>query len=417
MRVRFTGLWRHPDFLKLWAGQTISQFGSLISRFALPLVAVLTLDASPAQVAALQIAEIAPGLLVGLIAGACVDRLRRRPIMLWADVGRALLLFSIPAAALVGVLGVEQLYAVAILIGALTTFFDVAYHSYLPALVSRHALLEGNSKLQASAAVVEVGSFGIAGALVQLLTAPLAILVDAVSFVLSALSLASIRASEPEPAPPEARQNTWLEIGEGFRFVLANPLLRPLVGVKATRDCFLYVWVSMLMLFLTRDLQLPPLLLGALFALGGVSSLWGALATEQIVRRWGVGRALVMGLFLSCISLLFVPLAAGPLVLIVALVGAQQLFDGPAMVYEINEASLIQGSTPDRILGRVTASLRVVGWCAMLVGLLVGGLLGEAIGPREAMLVGALGTLPAVVWLGCSPVRTLREIPVQSATS
>src|SRR5438874_10187910 len=215
MRVRFTGLWRHPDFLKLWAGQTVSQFGSLISRFALPLVAVLTLDASPAQVAALQIAEIAPGLLVGLFAGACVDRLRRRPIMLWADVGRALLLFSIPAAALVGVLGVQQLYAVAILIGALSTFFDVAYHSYLPALVSRHALLEGNSKLQASAAVVEVGSFGIAGALVQLLTAPLAILVDAVSFVFSALSLASIRASEPETAPPEARQNPWLEIGEG----------------------------------------------------------------------------------------------------------------------------------------------------------------------------------------------------------
>jgi MFS family permease len=412
MRVRFTGLWRHPDFLKLWAGQTVSRFGSLISRFALPLVAVLTLDASPAQLAALQIAEIGPGLLVGLIAGARVDRLRRRPIMLWADLGRALLLFSIPAAALFGVLGMEQLYAVAILVGALTTFFDVAYRSYLPTLVSRQALLEGNSKLQASAAVVEVGSFGLAGALVQLLTAPLAVLVDAVSFLLSALSLASIRAREPAPAPPETRQNTWLEIGEGLRFVLASPLLRPLVGLKATRDCFLYVWVSMLMLFLTRDLQLPPLLLGVLFALGGISSLGGALATEPIVRRWGVGRALVMGLFLSCISLLFVPLAAGPMLLIVGLVGAQQLFDGTATVYEINEASLIQGSTPDRILGRVTASLQAVGWCAMLVGLLVGGLLGEAIGPRAAMLVGALGTLPAVVWLGCSPVRALREIPI-----
>jgi predicted MFS family arabinose efflux permease len=309
------------------------------------------------------------------------------------------------------------LYAVAILVGALTTFFDIAYRSYLPTLVSRQALLEGNSKLQASAAVVEVGSFGLAGALVQLLTAPLAVLVDAVSFLLSALSLASVRAREPAPAPPETRQNTWLEIGEGLRFVLASPLLRPLVGVKATRDCFLYVWVSMLMLFLTRDLQLPPLLLGVLFALGGISSLGGALATEPIVRRWGVGRALVMGLFLSCISLLFVPLAAGPMLLIVGLVGAQQLFDGPATVYEINEASLIQGSTPDRILGRVTASLQVVGWCATLVGLLVGGLLGEAIGPRAAMLVGALGTLPAAVLLGCSPVRALREIPVQSATS
>jgi MFS family permease len=407
-----TGLWRHADFLRLWAGQTVSLFGSLIGRFALPLVAVLTLDASPAQVATLQIAEMAPGLLVGLLAGAWVDRLRRRPIMVWADLGRALLLFSIPAAALAGMLRVEQLYAVAILVGVLSTFFDVAYQSYLPTLVRREALVEGNSKLQASAAVVEVASFGVAGALVQLLTAPAALLVDAVSFLVSALSLASIRAPEPAPGPPAGRPNTWLEIREGLHFVLASPWLRPLVGVRATRDCFLYAWVSMLMLFLTRDLQLPPLLLGVLFGLGGISSLVGAFAAERVVRHRGAGRALITGLFLSCLSLLFVPLAGGPLLLIAALVGAQQLFDGAATVYEINEASLIQGSTPDRLLGRVTASLRVVGWCAMIVGVLLGGLLGELIGPRGAMLVGAIGTLPAVLWLIFSPIRALQDMPI-----
>jgi len=267
--MRRTSLWRHPDFLKLWAGQTVSTFGSLVGRFALPLVAVLTLDATPSEVAALQLAELAPGLLLGLVVGAYVDRLRRRPIMLCTDVGRALLLFSIPTATLLGVLGLGHLYAIAVLVSVLTTFFDVAYQSYLPTLVPRDTLVEGNSKLQASAAVVEVGSFGVAGALVQLLTAPVALLVDAGSFVLSALSLAAIRTPEPAPTPPTSHQNAWQEIREGLRFVLASPTLRPLVGVRATRDCFVYVWVSMLMLFLIRELQLPPVLAAGCLPSGG----------------------------------------------------------------------------------------------------------------------------------------------------
>ena len=195
MRSRRAGLWRHPDFLKLWAGQTVSLFSSLIGRFALPLVAVLTLDATRAQVALLHVVAMAPGILVGLFAGAWVDRLRRRPIMIRADLGRTLLLLWIPSAALLGLLRIEQLYVVAALTGTLTTFFDVAYRSYLPTLVRREALVEGNSKLQASGSVVEVASFGIAGALVQLLTAPIAILVDAASFLASALSLGLIRAT------------------------------------------------------------------------------------------------------------------------------------------------------------------------------------------------------------------------------
>jgi MFS family permease len=256
-----------------------------------------------------------------------------------------------------------------------------------------------------------VTSFGIAGGLVQLLTAPVAILVDAVSFLLSALSLALIRAPEPPPRPVDERQPTWLEIRDGLRFVLGQPVLRALGAAKGTRDLFLFVWVSMLMLLLTRELRLEPAVIGVLFAVGGVSSLLGALAAGRTVRRWGLGRTLVIGLFLSSAGLLFVPLAGGPLLLVVALVGAQQLFDGPATVYEINETSLIQATTPDHLLGRVAASLRCLEWSAMLAGALLGGLLGEAIGPRATMLLGALGTLPAVLWLIFSPVRRLRQAP------
>jgi MFS family permease len=358
-------------------------------------------------VALLYVCEMAPGMLVGLFAGAWIDRSRRRPIMLWADLGRALLLVSIPGAALLGLLRIEQLYVVVLLVGTLTTFFDIAYRSYLPTLVHRDGLVEANSKLQASGSVVEAASFGIAGTLVQLLTAPLAILVDAASFLLSALSLALIRTPEPRPSAPEARQRTWLEIRAGLRFLLGEPVLRALAAAKGTRDFFVYLWAAMLMLFLTRELRLEPVLIGALFAIGGVSSLFGAVAAERVVRRWGLGRTLVVGLFVSCASLLFVPLAGGPPLLVVALVGAQQLFDAPATIYEINEASLIQTMTPDHLLGRVIASLRFVEWSAMLAGALLGGLLGEAIGPRATMLVGALGTVLAVLWLVFSPVREL----------
>jgi predicted MFS family arabinose efflux permease len=283
----------------------------------------------------------------------------------------------------------------------------------LPTLVPRQRLVEANSKLQASGAVVEVSSFGIAGAMVQLLTAPVTILVDALSFVVSALSLALIRTPEPPPRAAAERQPTWVEIRDGLRFVLGQPVLRALGAAKATRDVFLFTWVSMLLLLLSRELRLEPGLMGALFAIGGLSSLLGALWAGRVVRRWGLGSTLVLGMFMSSASLLFVPLAGGPMLLVLAMVGAQQLFDGPATVYEINETSLIQAITPDRLLGRVAASLRGLEWSAMLAGALLGGLLGETIGPRATMLVGALGTLPAALWLVFSPIRSLRQAPIR----
>lgn len=409
--LRLEGLWRHPDFLKLWAGQTVSLAGSLVGRFAMPLVAIVALDASPGQVALLRMADVLPGVAIGLLAGVWVDRLRRRPLMIWADLGRAVLLATIPLAAVLGLLRFEQVVLVVLAAGALTALFEVAYQSYLPTLVSRDELVEGNSKLQASGAVVEVASFGFAGLLVQVLTAPLAILLDALSFVISALFVGAIRAPEPAARRPASAESTWLAIREGLRLVLRDPVLRALAAARATSELFLYVWVSMLLVFLTRDLELAPVVFGVLFAVGGICSLVGALVAERVERRLGLGVTLIGSLFVSSAALLTVPLAAGPLLLVILLVGAQQLADAPATVFQIHEASLIQSSVPDEALGRVTASLRVVGWAAMLAGTIVGGVLGETVGPRATMLAGALGTLPAALWLLWSPVRSLRRLP------
>ncbi len=405
----FGGLWRHPDFLKLWAAQTVSLGGSLVSRVALPLVAILTLDASPGEVALLRMADLLPGILLGLFAGVWVDRLRRRPLMIWADVGRALLLVSIPLAALFGLLRMEQLWVVVFAAGLLTALFEVAYQAYLPSLVSRDELVEGNSKLEASGAAVEVASFGLGGWLVQVLTAPIAILVDAVSFVVSAVCLWAIRTPEAPVREAEDDQTTWLAIREGLRVVLHDPILRALGGAHATVQFFISVWATMLLLFLSRDLELEPVVFGVLFAIGGVCSLVGATQADRVARRFGLGRTLLLSLFLSSLGILTVPLAAGPFVLVVLLVGVQQLTDAPATIYQIHERSLIQTRAPERSLGRVLASLRVVGWTAMLAGTMVGGLLGEALGPRTTMLIGAVGALPAVLWLVWSPVRQLRQ--------
>src|SRR5688572_7517069 len=211
-KFRFNGLWRHPDFLRLWAGHTVSMAGSLVGRFALPLIAIITLDASPGQVALLRMADHLPGVVIGLLAGVWVDRLRRRPLMIWTDIGRAVLLVSIPIAAVLGLLSLTQLLVVVIAAGTLTALFEIASRSYLPSVISREELVEGNSKLQASGSIVEIGAFGFAGVLVQVLTAPIAILIDAISFVVSAIFLAGIRKPEPPARPAQDGHTTWMAI-------------------------------------------------------------------------------------------------------------------------------------------------------------------------------------------------------------
>lgn len=417
--TRFTGLWRHPDFLKLWSGQTISTFGTLVTRFALTLAAITILHASAVQVAFLHAAAYAPGLVLSLLAGVWVDRLKRRPLMIGADVGRALLLGSIPIAALVGRLTLAQLYLVELATSVLTVLFDVAYRAYLPALVGRDDLVEGNSKLSASSAVAEMSGFGLSGVLVQAFTAPGAILVDALSYVVSALSLAWIRTPETVVEHVEgadtAPGNALREIREGGQLVLSNRILRALAVQSATTSLCRSMIGVVIILEWSRTLHLTPLAMGLISSVGGVTSLIGVLHAERLTRRFGLGPTLVGALAVSAIGSLACPLAGGPWLLIVALLLVNQLVtDSAAAVHEVSALSLVQATAPERLQGRMNASIRCGDWAAMLVGLALGGLLGQVIGLRLTLLVGVLGQFVSVLWLAFSPVRAVRALPIAS---
>ena len=409
VRRHLTGLWRNGGFMRLWIGQTISVGGSMIGKTAMSFTAILVLHATPFQLGLLSAVRLAPGFLSGLVAGVWVDRLRRRPILISADIGRALLLATIPSAAVLGLLRIEQLYVVTFLVSVLTIFFDVAYQSYLPSLIGRETLVEGNSKLAASASVAEVGSFAMAGWLVQLFTAPITILIDAISFVVSAMSVWLIHAPEPAPAC-DLQPNIRREIAEGLSAVLHNRLLRALAACTLSKEFFGGMYGALVVLYMARDLGFSPGILGTIWAVGGISSLIGAGATESTTRRLGIGPAMIAGLLLFGIALFFIPLARGTTLTAALLLVLQQISgDGAATSYQINQVSLRQAITPERLLGRVNASAEFLRLGATLIGSLLGGLLGEMIGVRTTLFLGAFGTLLSTFWLVFSPVRGLRD--------
>jgi MFS family permease len=413
VRLRLTGLWRNPDFVHLWAAQTVSIFGSLVTRTALPFVAILVLDASPFQVALIGIAELVPAFVVGLVAGAWVDRLKRRPILIAADLGRAGLVLTIPLFAFLDVLRIEHLYVVAALTSILTVFFDVAYQSYLPSLVRRDELVEGNSKLTASASVAEFGAFGIGGWLVQWLTAPYAILVDAVTFLWSAVFVSRIRRPEPPPATTEGRQPILREIVEGLRFVYRNPVLRALGSSTALFALSGRMFGAVFLFYVASDLGFKPGLLGVIFAIGGATSFIGAVTTGRITRRLGIGPALIAALPMIALGRLMVVAAADTSWLAVALLIAQQFVSDPFWtLYEISHVSVRQASTPDRWQGRMNASLQSLDFGGMLIGALLGGWLGDAIGARTTLLIASVATLLAAIPLLIPAVRGLKETAV-----
>jgi MFS family permease len=410
---RFGGLWRHPDFVRLWAGQTVSVFGSLVGGMALQFTAVLWLDATPLQLSLLLGCQFVPGFAVGLVAGAWVDRLHRRPILIAADIGRAVTIVTIPLAAVFDVLRIEQLYLVALVANSLTVFFDVAYEAYLPTLVEREELVEGNSKLTASASVAEFGAFSASGWLVQLLTGPGAILVDALSFVWSAVFVGRIRSPEPPPAPHHERQHIRHEIREGVQLVARTPILRSLAVTNLIRMLSGRMLGVVYLLYLNREVGFSPGVLGMIFAVGGLTSLAGAALAGRSSSFGGLGPALVLSSFLMSTGTLFMPLAASVSVVGVACLVMNQLISDPAWTfYDINSVSLRQAITPNRLLGRMNASIRFVEFGAMLAGTALGGVLGEVIGLRETLFLSAGGGFVAAAWLLFSPVARLRSMPV-----
>jgi len=367
--------------------RTVSRFGSLLG--ALPYTALFFLDASAAQMATLAVASVLSGALSGLITGVWVDRLRRRPLMMAADAARAVALLSVFGAAMTDRLTFPHLYLVALVTGVLDVLFDVAAVAYLPSVVPRRRLVEANSRLVAADAVVESTAFGAGGLIVQVASAPIAVLVDAGTFAFSALSLSGVQAPEPVPAPRTQRIGLLREAAEGARVVARDPTLRAIGASLVARD-FAYGSIgAVILLFVARDLDFPPAAMGAIFAVGGVASFGGALLTRRLTGALGTRRAMVLGMAMTAVTATALPLTRGPMLVAAALLIAQQLGDGFATVYEITQESVRQSLVPDRLLGRVDAAIRVAGLAATVIGAVAAGALGGPAGLRVPLALGA----------------------------
>lgn len=403
-------LLRHRDFRMLWGGETVSELGSQVSLLAIPLLAVRTLHATTFEMGLLTAASTAAFLVVGLPAGVWVDRMRRRRVMIGADLGRVLALGSVPIAYAVDGLTLAQLFVVTLASGILTVFFDVAYQSYLPALVGREHLVEGNAKLTGSAQVATVAGPSVAGGLVQAVGSSAAIAVDSASFLVSAAAVAAIRAPEPKPHVPEGGHPKLVhDMAEGLRFVLGNVLLRAIAATTATSNLFSGIAAAVEIVFLVREVHASPGVIGLLFTMGGVGGVLGALAAGPLAERVGGARATLIGIAGNAGGLL-IPLtmpAAGLLLFGTGLFVVSFF----VVVYNVNQVSFRQRLCPDRLLGRMNATMRFVVWGVLPVGALIGGVLGSFLGLRATLWIGVIGEVLAGGWLVASPMRTMRDYP------
>ncbi len=409
------GLLGHADFRRLWIGETISQFGSQVSLLAIPFIATVLLNASVFEISLLGTLQFLPFLLFTLPAGAWVDRMRRRPVLISGDVVRVVALATIPVAWAFGALTIWQLYVVSFVAGTATVFFDVAYQSYLPALVDTGDLVEGNAKLQASEASAGVLGPGLGGAAVSLVGAPFAIIADALSYLASAFFVFRIERSEPHPeaerlAAGLAREPLRRQVAEGLRFVLGNPYLRAIAGATSSSNLFSNMIFAILPVYLFRELGLSAATAGVIFGIGALGTLGGALVASSIARRIGLGRTIVASIAFDGPAMLLIPLAPHDAP-VAWLIGAFALGGFQAVVYNVNQVSYRQAITPTAIQGRMNATMRFLVWGTIPIGSILGGLVASWIGVRDAILVGALGSCLPFLSVLLSPVRSLRAMP------
>ena len=410
-----TPLRRQPDFLKLWAAQSISQLGDQVTLLALPFVAVLTLDASAAEMGLLGAAQLAPHLFFSLFAGVWVERLqRRRRLMIVADVGRALLLVSVPLAAVFDALTFTQLLGIAFGVGTFAVLFDVSWSTLMVTVVPRDDVVEANSKLNLSRALSFVAGPSLAGFLVQVLTAPVTLLVDAISYVGSALFLGRIRAQEP-PVEEEGRETVLRSLRSGLRFVLRDELIRPQLACVATINLFNFIFWAIFVLYATKELGVSPGVLGLAIGAGAVGGIVGALVAVRLERLIGIGPAFMVGAVLFPLPLVLVPLASGPeLVIALMLATAEFLSSVGVMILDVNGNSINLLRTPHRLRARMSGTFRFVNYGIRPIGALLGGALGTWLGLETAIWIGVLGALLGVLWLAPSPIPRLRTAPAEA---
>jgi predicted MFS family arabinose efflux permease len=412
----FGGLWRQPDFVKLWTSLTITAFGAQVTNLALPLTAAVLLSATPLQMGVLVALETIPFALVSLHAGVMLDRVRKLPIVIAADVGRGVALLAIPVAAFFDALTIEWLYGVGFLCGVQNVIGGAAYQVLIAQMAGRNRLVEANARIALGETSSALVGPGIAGLLIQALTAPFAIAVDALIFMASALLLRRIRAPQ-DVVHAGARPSVWHEIGEGLRLVWENRTLWALAWVAALWQILHHMQLAVLILFATRELGLSAGAIGAAYMFGGLGCVLASASAQPLSRRFGVGPTIMLGLTLTAVGWQAFGLIGGPPWFAALALGiAMLVFDFGSVLWGINYLSLRQAITPDRLLGRMTATMRFLTVAAAPAGSLAGGMLASAIGLRQTLLViGALGIVLAAIAVVWSPVRRHRTLPVVAA--
>jgi MFS family permease len=412
MRRPQGGLWSHPDFLKLWTGQSISEVGSQVSQLALPWLAAVGLHASPFQFSLLGVLGFMPFILFALPAGVWVDRLRRRHILIVGDAARAVLLILVPVLWATHELRMWHLLVLQFVIGVFTVFFDVAYQSYLPALIEREHLIDGNSKLQLTVGVAQVAGPNLSGVLIAAITAPYAIVVDAASYIVSSFFMISMRHREEPPQYDNAnpRPKMWPQVKEGLDWVVKHPWLRAIAACTGSSNFFSSTLFAVGLLYFVRVLHLSAYEVAAVFAVGSVGSIVASLATNRLNKWLGVGPTIVWTILISSVIGLGYPLApkSFPLPL---LMFANFGFGFGAVAYNITQVSLRQAITPERLQGRMNAAMRWIVWGTIPLGTLFGGGLATWFSLRTAIWVGAVGQLVAFLPVTMGSLKRVREMP------
>ena len=406
------GLLREREFRLFWLGQTVSVFGDQVSYLALPLVAVLVLNADPGQMGLLTAVGLAPHLLFSLPAGAWLDRIRRRRrVMILADIARAVAILVIPAAFVANALSMPLLLLVAFVIGTITVIFDIGWMTIFATVARRDQYVEANALLNASRSVSAVGGPAIAGILIEVLRAPLALVVDGVSFLVSAVFLGRIRAPDPDvdPEPGSIRA----QLAAGMVFLFRDPIMRPSVLALAAVSLFNFAYAALFVLFATRHLGLEPGILGIALGTAAIGGVVGAILAPRIGRRLGIGGAFVLTMFVFPASAILVPLAEGmPMPVILGMLFAAEFIGGfGVIVLDINAGSMLIARTPERLRGRGSGAFKTINWGVRPIGALLGGFLGGLIGVRETLFVVIVAQLVGLLFFVGSPVPGLRELP------
>lgn len=408
-------LWLHRDFLRLWAAQGVSAIGSRFTRTALPVMAVLAIDGSAMQLGILSAITVGPGAIAGLLVSGRIDRSAKRPILISADIARALLVITVPLAAWLGVLSMVHLYAVAGAVGCATALFQITDNAYVPALVGKRYVVEANAKLESTESIAEIVGPGLAGVLIELLTAPVVLLIDAASYVWSALFLSRIDAVE-KPALAMEDDSMLADLLTGLRVCWNERLVRPLLlssGVATLTSGFFF---ALYMLYALDEIGLSPGVVGVIISFGGVGALAGALFSRRLAMTFGSGPSMIVCLAVGQAGALLIPLAGGPTWLAIALlVGHQLVGDAFIVAYEIQAISLRQAVLPLHVLARANAVFTAVGGLLLPLGALMAGVVGEVLGVRNALWVGVGGGLLAPLLL--FPLRDLQRMPPDRSES